>query len=329
MASHIQRRKFLAAVGGAAAAWPLAARAQQPMPVVGFLHPLSVHAVGYQLRAFHQGLKEAGFVDGEDVAIEYRWADNRTDRLPALAAELVRRRVAVIATVGTSAFAVKAATTTIPIVFVGGEDPVKLGLVASLARPGGNLTGINWLGGELVAKRLELLRQLLPGATRVAVLVNPAFATLTEITLRDVEAAARAMGLQIQVLNADTSREIDAAFEIIGHEQPDALIVGPGPFFNSRRVQMAQLAARYALPAIHTTRLEAEAGGLMSYGPSLTDAYRQAGAYTGRILKGAKPEDLPVVQSSKFELVINAQTARMLRLTVPATLLAIADEVIE
>jgi putative ABC transport system substrate-binding protein len=323
MASHIQRRKFLAAVGGAAAAWPLAARAQQPMPVVGFLHPLSVHAVGYQLRAFHQGLKEAGFVDGENVAIEYRWADNRTDRLPALAAELVRRRVAVIATVGTSAFAVKAATTTIPIVFVGGEDPVKLGLVASLARPGGNLTGINWLGGELVAKRLELLRQLLPGATRVAVLVNPAFATLTEITLRDVEAAARAMGLQIQVLNADTSREIDAAFEIIGHEQPDALIVGPGPFFNSRRVQMAQLAARYALPAIHTTRLEAEAGGLMSYGPSLTDAYRQAGAYTGRILKGAKPEDLPVVQSSKFELVINAQTARMLRLTVPATLLAI------
>ena len=329
MASHIQRRKFLAAVGGAAAAWPLAARAQQPMPVVGFLHPLSVHAVGYQLRAFHQGLKEAGFVDGENVAIEYRWADNRTDRLPALAAELVRRRVAVIATVGTSAFAVKAATTTIPIVFVGGEDPVKLGLVASLARPGGNLTGINWLGGELVAKRLELLRQLLPAATRVAVLVSPAFATLTEITLRDVEAAARAMGLQIQVLNADTSREIDAAFEIIGHEQPDALIVGPGPFFNSRRVQMAQLAARYALPAIHTTRLEAEAGGLMSYGPSLTDAYRQAGAYTGRILKGAKPEDLPVVQSSKFELVINAQTARMLRLTVPATLLAIADEVIE
>ena len=329
MASHIQRRKFLAAVGGAAAAWPLAARAQQPMPVVGFLHPLSVHAVGDQLRAFHQGLKEAGFVDGENVAIEYRWADNRTDRLPALAAELVRRRVAVIATVGTSAFAVKAATTTIPIVFVGGEDPVKLGLVASLARPGGNLTGINWLGGELVAKRLELLRQLLPGATRVAVLVNPAFATLTEITLRDVEAAARAMGLQIQVLNADTSREIDAAFEIIGHEQPDALIVGPGPFFNSRRVQMAQLAARYAVPAIHTTRLEAEAGGLMSYGPSLTDAYRQAGAYTGRILKGAKPEDLPVVQSSKFELVINAQTARMLRLTVPATLLAIADEVIE
>jgi ABC-type uncharacterized transport system substrate-binding protein len=330
MSARANRREFIALLGGATAAWPLAALAEQPaMPVVGFLHPLSVHAVGDQLRAFHQGLKEAGFVDGENVAIEYRWADNRTDRLPALAAELVRRRVAVIATVGTSAFAVKAATTTIPIVFVGGEDPVKLGLVASLARPGGNLTGINWLGGELAAKRLELLRQLLPAATRVAVLVNPAFATLTEITLRDVETAARAMGLQIQVLNADTSREIDAAFEIIGRERPDALIVGPGPFFNSRRVQMAQLAARYAVPAIHTTRLEAEAGGLMSYGPSLTDAYRQAGGYTGRILKGAKPADLPVVQATKFELVINAQTARMLGLTVLPSLLAIADEVIE
>jgi len=326
----VRRREFITLLGGAAAAWPFAACAQPAaMPVVGFLHPASVHAAGDQLRAFHQGMKEAGFVDGENVAIEYRWADNRTDRLPALAADLVRRRVAVIATVGTSAFAAKAATTTIPIVFVGGEDPVKLGLVASLARPGGNLTGINWLGGELAAKRLELLRQLVPAATRVAVLVNPAFATLTEITLRDVEAAARAMGLQIQVLNADTSREIDAAFEIIGREQPDALFVGPGPFFNARRVQMVQLAARYAVPATYTTRLEAEAGGLMSYGPSVTDAYRQVGAYTGRILKGAKPEDLPVVQSSKFELVIIAQTARMLRLTVPATLIAIADEVIE
>ena len=258
MASGVlyRRRKFITLLGGAAAAWPLAASAQQAaMPVVGFLRPASAHAAGDQLRAFHQGLKEAGFVHGENVAIEYRWADNRTDQLPALAAELVRRQVAVIATVGTSAFAAKAATTTIPIVFVGGEDPVKLGLVASLARPGGNLTGINWLGGELVAKRLELLRQLLPAATRVAVLVNPAFATLTEVTLRDVEVAASAMGLQIQVLNADTSREIDAAFEIIEREQPDALFVGPGPFFNSRRVQMAQLAARYAAPAIHTTRL--------------------------------------------------------------------------
>ena len=325
----MRRRKFITLLAGAAAG-PLAARAQQQtMPVIGFLHPASAHAAGDQLRAFHQGLKEVGFVDGENVVIEYRWAENRTDRLPALAAELVRRQVAVIATVGTSAFAAKAATTTIPIVFVGGEDPVRLGLVASLARPGGNLTGINWLGGELAAKRLELLRQLVPAATRVAVLVNPAFATLTEITLRDVEAAARAMGLQIQVLNANTSGEIDAAFEIIGRERPDALVVGPGPFFNSRRVQLAQLAARYAVPAAHVTRLEAEAGGLMSYGPSLTDAYRQAGVYTGRILKGAKPADLPVVQATKFELVINAQTARMLGLTVPPSLLAIADEVIE
>src|SRR5215468_8960884 len=243
------RRQFITLLGGAAA-WPVTARAQQlVMPVVGFLHPASVHAAGDQLRAFHQGLKEAGFVDGENVAIEYRWADNRTDRLPALAADLVRRRVAVIATVGTSAFAAKAATTTIPIVFVGGEDPVKLGLVGSLARPGGNLTGINWLGGELAAKRLELLRQLMPAATRVAVLVNPAFATLTEITLRDVEASARAMGLQIQVLNADTAREIDAAFEIIGREKLDAVFVGPGPFFNARRVPLSRCrATRKLLP---------------------------------------------------------------------------------
>jgi putative tryptophan/tyrosine transport system substrate-binding protein len=325
----VKRRELIAALGGAAA-WPLTAGAQQPaMSVVGFLHPALPPAIGDRLRTFHQGLKETGFVEGENVAIEYRWADNQIDRLPALAAELVRRRVAVIATAGSSAFAVKAATTTIPIVFVAGEDPVRLGLVTSLAQPGGNLTGINFFAGELAAKRLELLRQLVPGATRVAVLVNPAFATMTEATLRDVEAAARAMGLQIQVLNADTSREIDAAFEIIGRERPDALFVGPGPFFNSRRVQLVQLAARYAVPATYPTRPEAEAGGLMSYGPSITDAYRQVGVYAGRILKGARPDDLPVVQSSKFELVINAQTARMLRLTVPPTLLAVADEVIE
>ena len=329
----MRRREFITLLGGAAAAWPLAARAQQPaMPVNGFLNPTSPETVVERsLRAFRLGLKEAGFVEGENVAIEYRWAEGQYNRLPALAAQLVERQVAVIAVTGgtPSALAAKAATTTIPIVFAVADDPVQLGLVANLARPGCNATGINFFVGELVAKRLELLRQLLPAATRVAVLVNPAFATLTEITLRDVDTAARAMGLQIQVLNADTSREIDAAFEIIGREQPDALIVGPGPFFNSRRVQMVQLAARYAVPAIHTTRLEAEAGGLMSYGPSLTDAYRQVGAYTGRILKGAKPEDLPVVQSSKFELVINAQTARILRLTVPPSLLALADEVIE
>jgi putative ABC transport system substrate-binding protein len=306
------------------------ARGQQSaMPTVGFLHPASPHAAGDQLRGFYQGLAESGFVNGENVTIEYRWADNQIDRLPALAAELVRHRVKVIATVGTSAFAAKKATTTIPIVFVGGEDPVRLGLVDTLGRPGGNLTGINWLGDELAAKRLELLRQLVPGATRMAVLVNPAFATLTEITLRDVEAATAGMGLQIQVLKADTSREIDAAFEIIGREQPDALLVGPGPFFNSRRVQVTQLAARYAVPAAYTTRLEAEAGGLMSYGPNIVDAYRLVGVYTGRILKGSKPADLPVLQSTKFEFVINAQTARMLRLIVPDKLLALADEVIE
>jgi putative tryptophan/tyrosine transport system substrate-binding protein len=325
----VRRREFIPLLGGAVM-WPLAARAQPPViPLVGFLHPASAITLGDRLPAFRQGLKEAGFIEGETVAIEYRWADNQADRLPALAAELVRRRVAVIATAGSSAFAVREATTTVPVVFVSGEDPVRLGLVDSLARPGGNLTGINFFAGELAAKRLELLRQLVPAATRVAVLVDPSYASLIEATLRDVEAAGRAMGLQIRVLAAATSREIDAAFAIISRERSDAVFVGPGPFFNSRRVQMAQLAARYAVPTTHPTRPEVEAGGLMSYGPSIADAYRQVGVYVGRVLKGAKPADLPVVQSSKFELVINAQTARLLGLTVPPTLLAIADEVIE
>jgi putative ABC transport system substrate-binding protein len=275
-------------------------------------------------------LKEEGFVEGENVAIEYRWADNQIDRLPALAAELVRRQVAVIAAVGgnNAVLAAKAATTTIPIVFVAGEDPVKLGLVTSLARPGGNLTGINFFVVELAAKRLELLRELVPGAIRIAVLVDPANAT-TESTLRDVEAAARAMRLQIQVLHASTSREIEAAFASFAGERPDALFVGNSPFFVARRVQLAQLAARHAIPAIYQDRLHAEVGGLISYGASLTDTYRQVGVYTGRILKGAKPADLPVLQSSKFELVINHPTARMLGLDVPPTVLARADEVIE
>jgi putative ABC transport system substrate-binding protein len=263
--------------------------------------------------------------------IEYRWAENQTDRLPALAAELVRRQVAVIAATGGSpvALAAKAATATIPIVFIVADDPVRVNLVASLARPGGNLTGINFVSSELVAKRLELLRALVPGTARVAVLVNPANAANTETALRDVEPAARAVGLQVQVLNADTSREIDAAFAGIVRERPDALFSASSPYFTSRRIQLVQLAARHAIPATYAGRQYVEVGGLMSYGANVASAWRQLGVYAGRILKGAKPADLPVVQASKFELVINHHTARMLGLTVPPTLLATADEVIE
>ena len=330
----MRRREFITLLSGtaAASAWPLGAQAQQAaMPVIGMLDSRSPDALMDRLRGFRQGLKDTGYVEGENVAIEYRWAENQFDRLPALAAELVRRRVAVIATSGgpAVAFAAKAATKTIPIVFAVGEDPVRLGLVASLARPGRNLTGINFLVGELAAKRLELLRALVPVATRVAVLVNPAHATNTESTLRAVEPAARAMGLQIQILNASTSREIDAAFATLVRERPDALFVGNDAFFNARRVQLVLLAGRHGLPAIYWDREFAEAGGLMTYGSNIVDVYRQVGVYAGRILKGTKPADLPVVQSSKFELVINHQTARMLGLTVPDKLLVAADEVIE
>src|SRR5262245_1462612 len=328
---QLRRREFIALLG-AAASWPLAARAQQTaMPVIGFLHGTSLETNVDRLRGFHRGLKDTGYVEGENVTIVYRWAENQIDRLPELAADLVRRQVAVITAVGgpVSVLAAKEATTTIPIVFNINEDPVKLGFVASLSRPGGNLTGINFLSGELVAKRLELLHQLVPAATRLAVLVNPAHNPNTESTLRSVEPAARALGLQIQVLNVSTIREIDAAFATFIRERPDALFVAGDPFLSSRRVQLVNLASRHAIPTTYSTRDYAEAGGLMSYGTNLTDNYRQVGVYVGRILKGAKPADLPVEQASKFELVINASTARMLGLTVPDKLLALADEVIE
>jgi putative ABC transport system substrate-binding protein len=326
----VKRRAFITLLAGAAA-WPLAAHAQQAaMPVVGFLDPRSADAVIERLRGFRQGLKDSGFVEGDNVTIVYRWAENQIDRLPESAAELVRRRVAVIATAGENvALVAKAATATIPIVFIVSQDPVKLGLVASLARPGGNLTGINFLSGELVAKRLELLRELVPGAARVALLVNPNTASTTESMVKDVEGAARSLGLQIQVLNASTRREIDAAFETLVRDRHDALFISSDPLFSSRRVQLANLAVRHGVPATFSGREFAEAGGLMSYGSNIVEAWRQSGVYVGRILKGEKTADLPVVQSTKFELVINNQTARMLGLTVPDKLLVAADEVIE
>ena len=324
----MRRREFITLLGGAAAIWPLTGRAQEPsMPVIGFLNSSAFDA--NRQRVFRQGLREAGYAEGENVAIEYRWAENDADRLPALAAELVRRQVSLIAAAGNaSSLAAKAATSTIPIVFAVSEDPIKMGLVASLARPGGNVTGVNFYAGELSAKRLELMRQLVPSAARIAVLVNPA-APIAATTTRDVEAAAGGMGLHAKVFNVSSSGEINAAFASFVRERPDALFVSGGFLFNSRRVQLALLAAQHSIPATYANRDFPEAGGLMSYGSSLTDAYRQVTAYASRILKGAKPADLPVVQSSQFELVINAETARMLGLNVPPSLLAIADEVIE
>jgi putative ABC transport system substrate-binding protein len=324
----MRRRAFISLLGGAAA-WPLAARAQQSaMPVIGLLDPRSPDALADRLRGFRQGLKEAGFVEGQNAAIEYRWAENEVDRLPELAADLVRRQVAVIVAPGglAATMAAKTATATIPIVFVIASDPVGLGLVTSLARPSGNVTGINFLSGELTAKRLELLRELVPAANRVAVLVNAANPENTE---REIEVAARTIGLQIQVLSASTIREINEAFATFAHERPDALFVGLDPFFNSRRIQLVHLATRRAIPASYPARDFAEVGGLMSYGANIVDAWRQAGSYAGRVLKGTKPADLPVLQSTKFELVINVQTATMLGLAVPDKLLVAADEVIE
>jgi putative ABC transport system substrate-binding protein len=326
----LRRRVFMALVGGAATL-PFVARAQQTMPTIGLMNTASLDTYAHLLRPFRQGLKETGYSEGDNVAIEYRWAEGQFDRLPALASELVRRQVSVIVATGgaKSALAAKEATAKIPIVFNIGEDPVKLGLVMSVARPGGNATGINNFIYELSEKRLALLRELIPSTARVAVLANPANAAHTETTLKDIDGAARAIGLQIHIVNASTSRDIDAAFAAITRDRVDALFVLPDPFFISRRVQIVQLAARHAVPATYPVRDFADHGGLMTYGTDTADAWRQAGVYTGRILKGAKPAELPVLQATKFELVINAQTARMLGLLVAPSLLARADEVIE
>jgi putative tryptophan/tyrosine transport system substrate-binding protein len=327
----MRRREFITLLGGATVAWPVAARAQQAMPVIGFL---SITFAGEQpqwLAAFRKGLSETDYVEGHNVSIEYRWAEDQYNRLPELAADLIHHHVSVIVTPlsAPAALAAKAATTTTPIVFSVGDDPVKLGLVASLARPDGNATGVNFFSTELSAKRLGLLRELLPKAARIGVLVNPTNVETTERAMKDINAAAGALGLQIQVLNASNGDEIDSAFTTLVSDRADALLVGPDAFFASRRVQIAILAARHMVPAIYTIREYAEAGGLISYGTDVTDSLRQQGVYVGRILKGAKPTDLPVVQSTKFELVINLRTAKALGLTVPPTLLARADGVIE
>jgi putative ABC transport system substrate-binding protein len=328
----MKRREFLGLVGGAALVAPRPACAQEnPVPTVGFLHVVSPGSLPRFVDAFRAGLKETGYVEDKNLKIEFRWAEGHPERLPALAADLVRRHVNVIATPGNTgaALAAKAATSTIPVVFAVPDDPVKFGLVASLARPGGNATGINYFTSEVMGKRLGLLRELVPNANQIAVLVNPADATNAETTIRDVSAAARTLGLQIQIVNASTVVEINAAFSSFADARPDALFVGPGAFFNTRRFQLATLAARYGIPATYAVRSYAEAGGLMSYGTSIPDAFHQVGIYAGRILKGEKPGDLPVMQPTKFELAINLKTANALGLTVPPSLLAQADAVIE
>jgi len=328
----MNRRDFITLLGRAAAAWPLAAHAQQPaMPVIGYVDLGSATENGYFAAAFRKGLNETGYVEGKNVTIEYHWLEGQYDRLQGIAADLVRRRVAVIVAPGSApaALAAKAVTPTIPIVFAVGEDPVKLGLVTSLARPGGNATGVNFFVQELVAKRLELLHELIPRAARVAVLVNPAAVTNTETTLRDVGVAARAKGLEVLTLKAGSNREIDAAFAALARERADALFVAPDGFFFSRRVQFATLAARDRIPATYASRPYVEAGGLMSYGTSVTDRYHQVGIYTGRILRGEKPADIPVAQSTKFEFILNLQTAGALGLDVPAHFMLRADELIE
>jgi putative ABC transport system substrate-binding protein len=328
----VKRRNFITLLGSAAAAWPLAARAQQsPVPVIGVVNAGLLGPSASRIAAFRKGLSEAGYVEGQNVAVEYHWFGGEYDRLPMLMADLVRRRVTVIATPGgtLAASAAKAATTTIPIVFGVGEDPVKLGLVSSLARPGGNASGMNIFIWEVGAKRLGLLRELAPRISRVGVLINPGNVPSAEAALRDLPEAARAIGLQIQILYASTSREIETAFATVVRDRADALFVAADTFLISRRVQLATLATRHGIPAAYSTREEVEAGGLMSYGTAIPDMWRQVGVYSGQVLKGAKPADLPVVQATKFEFVINLVTARALGLEVPPTLLARADEVIE
>jgi putative ABC transport system substrate-binding protein len=327
----MKRREFITLLGGAAA-WPLAARAQQSaVPVVAFINGGSADASARFVIAFRKGLNETGFVEGQNVAVQYHWLEGKYDQLPALVADLVRRQVAVIATPGSvpAALAAKAATATIPIVFSAAEDPVQIGLVASLARPGGNATGINYFAREVVAKRLRLLHDLLPKAARVAVLLNPKNAGSAEATLRGVQEAAPALGLQIQILNATTVAEINAAFASFARERPDALFLAGDGFFTDRRVQFATLTARDKIPATGATSDFVKAGGLMSYGADLTETYRQTGVYTGRILKGEQPADLPVLQSTKFEFVLNLQTAQALNIEVPPGVLSIVDEVVE
>jgi len=327
----MRRREFITLLSGAAA-WPFAAHGQQrSLPVIGFIDSRSIETMGNRLRGFRRGLEEGGYSEDQTVAVEYRWGENQMDRLPDLAADVVHRHVDVIVASGgiSGAFAAKAVTTTIPIVFLAARDPVKLGLVSSHARPGANLTGINFFNTELAAKQFELLREILTKPTRIAVVVDPADQTNTPPIVRDVDAAARANGIQIKIFKASNSREINAEFETIAQEHFDGVFVEQSPFLNSRRVQLVQLAAHHGIPAVYSGREFPEVGGLVSYGSDIDEAYRQVGVYCARILKGAKPAELPIVQSTKLELVINAETARMLKLPLSPQLLARADEVIE
>jgi putative ABC transport system substrate-binding protein len=329
---HMKRREFIRLIGGTAAAWPLAARAQQPaMPVIGLLGSESLDLWAIRMRAFRGGLKEVGYVEGQNVAIQYSWAEGHNDRLPALAADLVRRRVNVIAAPGSTpaAFAAKAATSTIPIIFWVGSDPVELGLVASLNRPGGNLTGVTTLNVGLVAKRVELLHEVVPGTNSIALLINPTSPILTKISIEDAQAAARILGLELHVLNASTERDFDVVFANLIQLRAGGLVIGTDAFFSSRLEQLAALSVRYAVPTVYHFREFAAAGGLMSYGGSITDAFQEAGVYTGRILKGEKPADLPVQQVTKVELIINLKTAKALGLNIPLPLIGRADAVIE